>query len=261
MARLLARRGSLDIGHWTSGYSAVLPQVRPIDHIRAIPQNRHRCRSDHPNVISRLHFLAYGKSTLQGITCNFIFTHECDARMRLCVCNELFEHLGPRRATRYAIMRADRHNATTGSGHRIERIELRFEVVGVHGCAEIPGFIIHDVIHVERVGHNSKGFAADINQEWLVTAHIVNMVDETERLKNFQSLRSASQPEGVEADRTRTRCSLNALDTLLIRGALFLRSHRVLRGPGLPVSGCFVPTLNDLLCERRVQVHCCADHM
>src|SRR5260370_4521440 len=72
---------------------------------------------------------------------------------------------------------------------------------------------------------------------------------------------SAAQPESVEADWPRTGCSLNALDTLLIRDALFFRSHGELCGPGLPVSGCFVPPLNDLFCECRVQVHGCADHM
>src|ERR1700674_42701 len=74
-------------------------------------------------------------------------------------------------------------------------------------------------------------------------------------------MRSAAQPESVEADRPRTGCPLYALDTLLIRGALFLRSHGELCGPGLPVSGCFVSTLNNLFGERRVQVHRFADHV
>src|SRR6266478_5222259 len=73
--------------------------------------------------------------------------------------------------------------------------------------------------------------------------------------------RSAAQPESVEADWPRTGCLLDALNTLLIRDALFFRSHGELCGPGLPVSGCFVATLNDLFCERRVQVHRCTDHM
>jgi hypothetical protein len=29
----------------------------------------------------------------------------------------------------------------------------------------------------------------------------------------------------------------------------------------LSVSGCFMATLNDLFCERWMQVDCCADHM
>src|SRR5258708_38148786 len=74
-------------------------------------------------------------------------------------------------------------------------------------------------------------------------------------------MRSAAQPESIEADWARTGRSLDALDNLLIRHALFFRSHGELCGPSLPVSGCFVPTLNDLFCERRVQVDRCADHM
>lgn len=82
-----------------------------------------------------------------------------------------------------------------------------------------------------------------------------------QRLKNFQRMRSAAQPESVEPDRPHARRSLNALDALLIRGRLLLRSHGELCSPGLPVSACFVPTLNNLLCERGVQVHCRTDHV
>src|SRR5207302_465602 len=122
-------------------------------------------------------------------------------------------------------------------------------------------FIVHDVVHVQCVGHDGKWFVAHVNQERLVVAYIVNVVDEAQRLKNFQSTRSTAQPESVEADWPRTGCSLNALDALPIRGPLLFRSHGELCSPGLPVSGCFVPTLNDLFCERCGEVHSGADHM
>src|SRR5258708_29016875 len=46
-----------------------------------------------------------------------------------------------------------------------------------------------------------------------------------------------------------------------MRCALICRSHGELGGPGLTVSGGFVSALNDLLCERGMKVHRCADHV
>src|SRR5216683_4046111 len=181
--------------------------------------------------------------------------------MSLSVDDEFFEHLRARWAAGDAVVRAHRHHATPGYGLGIERVELLLEIVSIHGRAEVPSFIVHDVVHMERVRHDSKWFVAHVNQERLVAAYVVNVVDEAERLKNLQGMRSAAQPESVESEGPRTGRSLDAIDTLLIRDALFVRGHGELCGPGLPVSGCFVPTLNDLFCERRVQVDRCADDM
>jgi hypothetical protein len=147
---------------------------------------------------------------------------------------------------------AHRHHATPYSGLSVEGIELRFEVFSIHGGAEVPGFIVDDVVHVECVGHDSKWFVVHVYQEGFITTYVVNVVDETERLKNLQRVRGTAKPKSVEPDRPRTGRSLDAIDTLVIRGALFFRSHRELRGPGLPVSTCLVTTLNYLFCKRRV---------
>src|SRR3984893_14385080 len=127
--------------------------------------------------------------------------------MRLSVDDELLEHPGARSTTGDAIMCANRHHATPGPGLGIERVELRLEIVGIHR-REVPTFIVHDVVHVECVGHDSKCFVAHVDQERLVAAYVVNVVDEAEGLKNFQSMRSAAEPESVEADRPRTGCLL-----------------------------------------------------
>jgi hypothetical protein len=66
-------------------------------------------------------------------------------------------------------------------------------------------------------------------------ARVVYVVDEAERLKNVQGMRSDAQPEGVESHRPHAGRSLDGLDTLLIRDALFFRSPGELSGPGLPV--------------------------
>src|SRR6266851_2018366 len=74
-------------------------------------------------------------------------------------------------------------------------------------------------------------------------------------------MRSTAQPESIEADWPYSSRSLDALDTLLIRDTLFVGSHRELRRPGLPVSGGFVPALNDFFRELRVQVDRRANHV
>src|SRR5260370_36856805 len=50
---------------------------------------------------------AHGQSALQGKARNLIFTHERNAGVRLSVDDELFEHLGARRAAGNAIVRAN----------------------------------------------------------------------------------------------------------------------------------------------------------
>jgi len=101
------------------------------------------------------------------------------------VSDELFEHLGARRPTGDTIVRAHRHHATPRSGLGIERVELRLEIVSVHGRAEVASFIIHDVVHVERVGNDGKWFVAHVNQERLVAAYIVNVIDEGRATEEF----------------------------------------------------------------------------
>src|SRR6202795_1443171 len=77
-----------------------------------------------------LNAFAHSQGALQGKARNFPFSHEGDARMGLRVDDELFEHLGARRSTGDAVVRAHRYHATPRSGFGIERVELRFEIVG-----------------------------------------------------------------------------------------------------------------------------------
>src|SRR5258708_2323580 len=166
--------------------------------------------------LSKLNAFAHGQRTLQGKARNLIFTHECDARMGLRIDDELFEHLSARRAAGDAIVRANGHHPTTCSRLGIERIKFRLEIVSIHCRAEVPDFVVHNVIHVECVGHNGKWFVVHVNHEGLVAADVVNVVDEAERLKNLQGMRSAAQPESIEADWPRAGCSLDAFNALLI---------------------------------------------
>src|SRR5258708_22201194 len=84
-----------------------------------------------------LNLFAYGPWALESKSRNLVFTHECDARMRLSVGDELFEHLGARRSTGDAIVGADGHDTTPPSGFGIECVELRLEIVGIHNRAEV----------------------------------------------------------------------------------------------------------------------------
>jgi hypothetical protein len=51
------------------------------------------------------------------------------------------------------------------------------------------------------------------------------VVDETQLLKNAQSIRRAAQPERVETKRTSARHFLNGFDAGLISAAFLLGSH------------------------------------
>jgi hypothetical protein len=137
-----------------------------------------------------LDVFANGEWTVKGKAGNLIFAHERDTRMGLSIDDELFEHLRSGGTACDAIVRAHRHHATPHSGLGIERVELGLEVVSIHGSAEVSGFIVHNVVHVEGIGHDGKWLVAYVYQEWLIAAYVVNVVDEAERLKNFQGVRS-----------------------------------------------------------------------
>ena len=80
-----------------------------------------------------LNTFAHGQRALQGKARNLIFTHERDSWMGLSVDDELFEHLGARGAAGDAIVGANRHHASPCSSLGVEGVELRLEVVRVHG--------------------------------------------------------------------------------------------------------------------------------
>src|SRR5439155_3727004 len=119
----------------------------------------------------------------------------------------------------------------------------------------------HDVVIANRVWNDGKRFAIHHHGERLVPADIVNVVNETQVLKNAQGVRRPAQPKRIEADRPGARNSLNRVDTRLIAGTFLFRSHGVLRLPRLSVSGGFMSACDNLLREFRVLLDCLTNHM
>ena len=94
---------------------------------------------------------------------------------------------------RDAIVSTNRHHATPRSSLSTKPVEFRLEIVRIHGRAEVPSFIVHDVVHVERVGHHGERFVAHVNQERLVAAYVVNVVyaAATEEFPAYEECRAA----------------------------------------------------------------------
>src|SRR6266478_7512378 len=112
--------------------------------------------------------------------------------------------------------------------------------------AEVARFIIDDVIHVQRIGHNRERLSFHVDKEWFIPADVVNVIDEAEFLENLQRVWRATKPERVETQRPCACCKLNARDALVVRFALLLGSHGILRRPSLSVARRFVAALDDL---------------
>src|SRR5467141_390804 len=71
----------------------------------------------------------------------------------------------------------------------------------------------------------------------------------------------ATKPEGIETQGPCTCCTLNACDALLVRFALLLWRHGILRSPRLSMTRGFVPALNDLCGQGRGKIDGCTYHV
>jgi hypothetical protein len=87
-----------------------------------------------------------------------------------------------------------------------------------------------------RIRHDGKGFAFHRHRKRLVPADVIDVIDESQVLKNAQSVRRAAQPERIEANRTSAGDPLDGIDAGLISRPFLLGSHGILRLPGLAVS-------------------------
>src|SRR5882762_3189423 len=154
-----------------------------------------------------------------------------------------------------------RHHPSTGGSFRVKKIKIVLQVLEVGGVGRGWRIKSHDVIVANGVGNDGKRFAIHCHRERLVPADIVDVIDETQLLKNAQGVRRAAKPKRIEPNRSRACNSLNRVDARLIPSSFLLGSHGILRLPCLSVSGGFMPAFDNFLCEIRMLLDCLTDHM
>src|SRR5258708_35141321 len=108
-------------------------------------------------------------------------------------------------------MRTDRHHPTTGGGFRVEDIKIILHVLQVTSIRRCRGVKAHDVIIANRIRYDSKRFAFYRHGERLVAADIINVIDESQVLKNAQGVWRAAQPERIESERESIRRPLSGI--------------------------------------------------
>src|SRR5216684_4512453 len=108
-------------------------------------------------------------------------------------------------------------------------------------------FIVDDVVHVQRVWDDCERLSFHVDQERFIPAHVVNVIDKAKLLENLQRVWCATKPEGIGTQGPCACCTLNTCDALLVRFALLLWRHGILRSPRLSVARGLVPALDDLL--------------
>src|SRR5260370_6742892 len=102
-------------------------------------------------------------------------------------------------------MRTDRHHPTTGGGFRVEDIKIILHILQVRSVCRGRGVKAHDVIIANRIRYDSKRLAFYRHGERLVAADIINVIDESQVLKNAQGVWVSAHPERIEPTRPRPR--------------------------------------------------------
>src|SRR2546421_12780397 len=95
-------------------------------------------------------------------------------------------------------MSTDRHHAATLCRFGVKHVELCLQIAGIFLSAEEVRFIIDDVIHVQRIWNDREWFSFHVDQERLIPADVVNVINEAKLLENLQRVWCATKPEGIE---------------------------------------------------------------
>src|SRR6267378_3387075 len=154
-----------------------------------------------------------------------------------------------------------RHHPSTGGSFHVKKIKIVLQVLEVGGVGRGWGIKAHDVVIADGIRNDGKWFAVHCHRKRLVPADIVDVIDETQLLKNAQGVRRAAQPERVETNRTRACDFLNRIDAGLIPSSFLFRGHGILRLPCLSVPGGFMSPFDNFLCKIRMLLNCLTDHM
>src|ERR1700730_636051 len=208
-----------------------------------------------------LNALTNGARACDRVICDIHLAHKGDARVGLCILYEVLEHSHTSGPACDTVVSADRHHAAAMLAFLVQHVELAFQISCVCVGAEVTSLVVHNVVHVERVGHHCEGLISNIHEEWLIAADVVDVVGVAKLLQDLERLRCTPQPERIEADWPHACDSLDGCGRVSVALPLLFRGHGILRRPGLAVTGWFVATLDNLFCQHWVLFDCGANHV
>src|SRR6266566_4059314 len=109
-----------------------------------------------------LDILAECARASDGVVRDIHLAHEADARVRLRILYEILEHSHTSGPACDTVVRADRHHATAMRAFFIQHVEFTLQVGGVGFGAEVACIVVHNIVHVERVGRHGKGLVSNV---------------------------------------------------------------------------------------------------
>src|SRR6267154_4144048 len=150
---------------------------------------------------------------------------------------------------RNAIVKANHQHATAAATFVIELIKFiakRLLVSSGIPAVEREG---NDVVQMEGVWHRDEVSAFQRQNERLVPARFIDVVDETQTLENVQGSWRIAHPIGVPTNWPLAGGLFDALNPIRYEAPLGVRTEGVAILPAASVRRGFVPAFDDLPCE------------
>src|SRR5258706_1320409 len=180
---------------------------------------------------------------------NFVFSRKPHVRLRARVSQKSVETPHAIGMARDAVVKANHQHATATASFVVELIKFIAQCLLV--SSRIPAIERegNDVVQMEGVWHRDEVSAFQGQNERLVSARLIDVVDETQTLEDVQSSRRIAHPIGVPTNWSLARGLFDALNPIRYEAPLGIRTEGVAILPGAPVRGGLVPAFDDLTCE------------
>src|SRR5260221_5908426 len=196
----------------------------------------------------------------QYVTGDLVLPGEPDISLALGIGQEAVERAYPARMAGDSVVQARHHHAPPMRALLVKLVELVAQRLLVSGGIPADEGKRHDVGHGEGIRGGGEGPPRARDDERLVVARLVDVIEEAEILQRLQDVDGVAHPVGVPADRLLAGDPLDRLDAVGDE-ALFLSARELVGVVPYPaVSGRLVTPAHDLLSEIGRGFDRLADH-
>src|SRR6266446_5309876 len=150
---------------------------------------------------------------------------------------------------RDSVVEARHHHAPPMRALLVKLIKLVAQRLLVSGRAPAPEGKGNDVVHVKCVRNGDEIPPAHWDDERLVVARLIDVIEEAQILQRLQNVDGAAHPVGIPAYWSLTGDSLDRLDTVGNEAFLLIARELVRVIPHPTMSGGLVTPAHDLLSE------------
>src|SRR6266851_4708318 len=196
----------------------------------------------------------------QRVAGDFVLPREPDILLALRIGEEAVKGSNPAGVAGDAIVQADHHHAPSMRALFVKLIELVAQRLLVGSRIPANEGKGDDVVHVEGVGDGDEILPAYRDNERLVVARLVDVIEKVEILQRLQDVNGVAHPVGVPADRLLAGDPLDRLDAVGDEAFLLIAGELIGIVPYPAVCSGLVTASYDLLSEIRRGFDSFADH-